>query len=68
MATKTLEEQLESVQAAIAKIESGSQSYGIAGRSVQRASLEALYRREKELKMALVRQKQGTSYSYVVHE
>jgi len=62
----TTEEQLEAVQAAIAKIESGAQSYGIAGRNIQRADLATLYAREKALKKTLYRQKRGTSFSYFV--
>ncbi len=78
MALKTVEEQLESVQLSIAQIEGidangdadgkGAQSYGIAGRSLQRASLESLYKREKELKQTLFRQKKGTNYHYFIHK
>ena len=70
MATKTLQEQLESVQAAIEKIESGAQSYGIAGRNVQRAELATLYKREKSLKNAIAKKNRGASgtYKYFVHE
>jgi len=42
----TYAEQLVSVQAAIAAIESGAQSYSIAGRSLSRADLKTLYDRE----------------------
>ncbi len=42
--------QLERVQAAIAAIESGAQSYSIAGRSLSRADLNTLYEREKWLR------------------
>lgn len=46
----TLAEQLASVQAAIAEIESGAQSITAEdGRSLTRASLPALYAREKSL-------------------
>lgn len=45
----TYQQQLESVQAAIAAIEGGAQSYSIAGRSLSRADLSALYEREKYL-------------------
>ena len=52
MATYT--EQLASVQAAIARIEAGNQSYtisaGAASRSASRADLKALYDREKYLR------------------
>ena len=78
MPLKTVAEQLESVQLAIAQIEGidasgnadgkGAQSYGIAGRSLERAQLETLYKREKELKIALMRQKKGTNYHYFVHK
>jgi len=48
MAT-TLAEQLASVQAAIAAIESGAQSTTNDGRTLTRADLGTLYNREKEL-------------------
>ncbi len=50
MAIKTYTEQLESVQAAIAKIESGTQSSVYNGRTITRADLEQLYMREKWLR------------------
>lgn len=45
----TLAEQLDSVQAAIAAIEFGGQSYAIAGRTYTRANLKELYDREERL-------------------
>lgn len=45
----TLAEQLESVQAAIAAIESGAQSTTIDGQTVNRADLKTLYIREENL-------------------
>jgi hypothetical protein len=54
MATTSYQTQLESVQAAIAKIESGGQSYTISTstgtRQVTRADLDLLYKREVELR------------------
>lgn len=67
MAYKTLEEQLQEVQTQIEKAQR-SQNIGIAGRSIQRANLDSLYRREKELKLAIFRKNQKTSYNYFVHE
>lgn len=53
MAVKTYTEQLESVQAAIAAIEEGAQSYTIqtpgGSRTVTRADLKTLYDREERL-------------------
>lgn len=49
MAIKTVTEQLESVQTAIAAIESGAQSYELHGRSFTKANLETLYKREENL-------------------
>jgi hypothetical protein len=65
---KTLEEQLESVQVAIEKVETNAQSYGIAGRNMQMTDLTALYNREARLKAQILRQKQGQANSYYVHE
>ena len=50
MAIKTYTEQLESVQAAIDKIESGTQSSVYNGRTITRGDLEQLYVREKWLR------------------
>ena len=58
MAIKTTEEQLEEVQAAITALMTGSQSYTIDGRTVTRASLEALEKREIRLK-AMYAEEQG---------
>ena len=49
MAIKTYTEQLESVQAAIEKIESGAQSYSQKDRSQSKADLATLYEREERL-------------------
>lgn len=53
------EAQLTSVQAAIAAIESGAQSYSIAGRSLSRADLATLYEREKWLRAQVDRANRG---------
>ena len=42
--------QLESVQTAIAAIESGAQAYSVGGRSLTRGDLSVLYAREKWLR------------------
>jgi hypothetical protein len=49
LAIKTYTEQLESVQAAIAKIELGSQSFSHKDRSQSKADLATLYIREERL-------------------
>ena len=54
MAIETYTVQLERVQAAIAAIEGGAQSYSIADRALSRANLADLYKREKYLR-AMVR-------------
>lgn len=59
MPIKTYEQQLIEVQEAIAKIESGAQSYSVAGRSLSRADLGTLYAREKELRVLAMREKTG---------
>ena len=59
MAIKTYTEQLESVQAAIAAIEGGAQSYSIAGRSMTKADLAALYMREERLLPLALRESSG---------
>lgn len=55
----TLAQQLESVQAAIAEIESGAQSASSEGESVTRPSLEALYKREGQLLNKIAREDRG---------
>ena len=59
MAIKTYTEQLESVQAAIAAIEGGAQSYSIAGRSLSKADLGTLYAREEYLMPKAKREQSG---------
>lgn len=49
MTVLTVTEQLENVQAAIAAIEDGAQSYSIRDRSYTRADLKTLYEREDRL-------------------
>ena len=53
------EQQLASVQAAIAAIESGAQSYSILGRTVTRANLKELYAREAHLEAKIARANRG---------
>lgn len=59
MTTTSYQTQLESVQAAIAAIEAGSQSYSIAGRSMSKADLGTLYEREKWLRRMVDRETRG---------
>lgn len=59
MATTTYQEQLESVQAIIAQIESGGQAYTIDNRSLTRADLLSLYTREKYLRAMTAREARG---------
>ncbi|MDQ3233192.1 MAG: hypothetical protein M3Q07_15345 [Pseudobdellovibrionaceae bacterium] len=62
----TLEEQLASVQKAIAAIESGGQEVEIEvnqnRRNIVRARLKDLYEREAKLKMAIRRQNGGSIF------
>lgn len=59
MAVKTTLEQLESVQAAIEKIETEAQSYSIKDRELARANLKDLYAREKVLLARYNREQRG---------
>jgi hypothetical protein len=56
VATASYQSQLESVQAAIAAIEGGAQSYSIAGRSLTRGDLSTLYEREQWLRGQVTRE------------
>ena len=56
---QTYAEQLDSVQAAIAKIEAGGQSATILGRTVSRADLRTLYDREAWLRKMVARSERG---------
>lgn len=62
----TTAEQLASVQAAIAAIEGGAQSYEISGRKVTRADLATLYSREEVLLTRQQRESRG-SFSLATH-
>ncbi len=59
MATTSYQTQLESVQAAIAAIEGGAQSYSIQGRTLARGDLGTLYEREKYLRKMADRDSRG---------
>ena len=59
MATESYQVQLERVQASIAKIESGAQVYQRGDRSLTRASLPALYERERWLRRMAEREATG---------
>lgn len=56
---ETLQEQLLRVQKAIAKIESGVQSYHIGNRNITRADLKTLYDRENQLKATIAAEENG---------
>lgn len=59
MATETYQVQLERVQGAIAAIESGAQSYSVAGRSFTKADLKTLYERETWLRGQVAKESRG---------
>ena len=59
MATETYQVQLERVQAAIAAIEGGAQSYRIGDRQLTRGDLDSLYRREIHLRHMADREASG---------
>lgn len=59
MAILIYTEQLESVQAAIAAIESGAQSLEIAGRRYMKADIEVLYAREERLIRLVAKETRG---------
>lgn len=59
MATKTYQEQLESVQAAIQELETRGQSVDVNGRRLTRADLETLYKREQHLRTMVGRETRG---------
>jgi hypothetical protein len=49
----TLQEQLEQINLAIAKIESGAQEYRIGSRLIRRGDLATLYRERRQLQQEL---------------
>ena len=55
----TYAQQLGNVQAAIAALEAGAQSYSVHGRTVTRASLQTLYQREQWLRGMAAREARG---------
>lgn len=59
MATETYQVQLERVQAAIAAIEGGAQSYSVAGRSFTKANVKDLYGREAWLRGQVAKEARG---------
>ena len=56
MATESYQAQLERVQAAIAKIESGGQDVDYEGKHVRFGDLETLYARESRLRVLAARE------------
>ncbi len=56
---QALEQQLDSVQAAIARIETGGQEQSRKDRSLREGELATLYRRERDLKAAINRRNRG---------
>jgi hypothetical protein len=61
MAIQSYSEQLESVQAAIAAIEGGAQSYTSGGKTLTKADLKTLYDREKYLRGMVAEEQFGTT-------
>lgn len=61
MPVESYQVQLERVQAAIAAIESGAQSYAVEGRQFTKADLRTLYEREKYLREMVEREANGTT-------
>lgn len=59
MAIKTYSQQLEEVQEAIAKVESKSQSHVVGERTLTRADLETLYKREQWLRGKVAQESRG---------
>lgn len=59
MATESYQAQLERVQAQLAKIEVGGQSYSLDGRSHERVRYEVLIEREKYLRVMAAREAGG---------
>ena len=59
---EALETQLERVQAAIAAIETGAQSYQINNRKVTKGDVATLYARETSLKSQIAREQGGDVY------
>jgi hypothetical protein len=64
VAIDTPEQQLENVQKAIRAIEAGAQEYTVGNRTVQKARLDTLYKREKELLRQIGVQTYGTRAYY----
>lgn len=56
---RTYQQQLDDVDAAIAKIERLGQSHGADGRSLSRADLATLYKRQNELTALAAREAAG---------
>jgi hypothetical protein len=65
--SKTYEEQLDSVQEAIALIESGSQSQSLGNRVYTRADLATLYARETWLRRQVEKEENGGVKIQYVH-
>lgn len=59
MAVESYSMQLERVQTTIATIEEAGQAHDINGRSLRRADLEVLYKREKWLRKMADRESRG---------
>ena len=69
MAIETYTEQLERVQAAIARIEEGAQSYSIGDRAAAEAELRTLYARERRLRKLVDREnRSGIRVQYGLSE
>lgn len=59
MAIETYTQQLERVQAAISKIETGGQTVDWEGKRLTRGDLATLYARERELRTLAAREQSG---------
>ena len=59
MSVKSYSQQLEEVQAAIAKIEEGGQAYNVEMYGLTRANLKTLYDREQYLRRMVEREENG---------
>lgn len=59
----SIQEQLEQINAAIAKIEMGAQEYRIGSRSVRRGDLAALYAERRRLQQELAVQSNGGMFA-----
>lgn len=67
MPVESYQVQLERVQAAIAAIESGAQSYAVEGRQFTKADLRTLYEREKYLRAMVELEEANWTTAYAAY-